>query len=189
MRGNVVELPHSLSVEHFEESALTPLSESATAELQRIVGSSDPRLNTLPSSKAKRPRRPSSASGLPSSEADVLTRLSLSAALVRSTKLGFYEDRLSDHLEKVASIPHSLKQARQTALNKASIVRSYGELLDIRQGLNLNDANLLDTPEIFWEADKDDLERSFKTACGSLDIEKRLNVVNQKLVRPRARPG
>lgn len=183
MRGNVIELPQSLSVEHFDESALTPLSETATAELQRVVSAAHDPVASLPSSKAQRPLHSAAVAGLPSSEADVLTRLSLSAALVRSTKLGFYEDRLSDHLDKVADIPQSLAQHRSTALDKKRIVRSYGELLDIRQGLNLNDANLLDAPEIFWEANSDDLEITFLKACRSLEVNKRLEVLNQKLVR------
>ncbi|KAH8921050.1 hypothetical protein BT69DRAFT_1321038 [Atractiella rhizophila] len=122
---------------------------------------------------------PTSSAGLPSSLPSLLTRLSLSSALVRSTRLGIYEEELEEFLESVADIPDALIRGSEAPTKKGVLVKRYGRLLKLRQRLELNEENLLDSPEYFWEYPV--LEGYYNSLARALDLKPRMSNFNIKL--------
>ncbi|MBW0491604.1 hypothetical protein O181_031319 [Austropuccinia psidii MF-1] len=110
----------------------------------------------------------------------LLSKLAVSSALVRACRLSRYEAQLDEFLSKVEHVPQMLKSGNDSPLNKSEIVARYGELLELRQGLSLNEENLLDLPEWFWE-DTGAEELHFKKILKEFDFERRLRVLNDKL--------
>lgn len=81
----------------------------------------------------------------------LLSKLAVSSALARACRLSRYETQLDEFLSKVEHVPMLLKKGHDSPLDKREIMARYGELLELRQALSLNDENLLDLPEWFWE--------------------------------------
>lgn len=133
-------------------TAIEPLPTSkATTSSARKAASSPSAPVTSPSPDMM-PLTPlhSPSSQLPRGEDDLRARLSLSSGLARSTKLAMYEEMLESYMDEVSSVPAALSSGSDAPLHKRDIVRNTGNLLLIRQGLNLNEQNLIDPPEMFW---------------------------------------
>lgn len=100
----------------------------------------------------------------------LLSKLAVSSALARACRLSRYETQLDEFLSKVEHVPMMLKQGHDSPLDKREIMARYGELLELRQALSLNDENLLDLPEWFWE-DTGTEESQSMTMASSVGLE------------------
>ncbi|KAK1894684.1 Required for meiotic nuclear division protein 1 like [Dissostichus eleginoides] len=102
----------------------------------------------------------------------VLEKFAFSNALCLSVKLAIWEDSLDNFVESIQSIPETLKSGRRVKLSSAEVMRKIGELFTLR-------SDLLLTPDFYW--DRENLEKLYDKTCQFLNINRRVNVVNQKL--------
>ncbi|KAK1893454.1 Required for meiotic nuclear division protein 1 like [Dissostichus eleginoides] len=102
----------------------------------------------------------------------VLEKFAFSNALCLSVKLAIWEDSLDNFVESIQSIPEMLKSGRRVKLSSAEVMRKIGELFTLR-------SDLLLTPDFYW--DRENLEKLYDKTCQFLNINRRVNVVNQKL--------
>jgi uncharacterized Rmd1/YagE family protein len=77
------------------------------------------------------------------------------------------------------AIPDQLMAGSEAPVKKRDIIRRLGELLKFRQHLNLNEANLLDSPELFWT--NPSLESYYTSMCKELEVDSRLRTLNKKI--------
>ncbi|XP_034001974.1 required for meiotic nuclear division protein 1 homolog isoform X2 [Trematomus bernacchii] len=108
----------------------------------------------------------------------VLEKFAFSNALCLSVKLAIWEDSLDNFVESIQSIPETLKSGRRVKLSSAEVMKKIGELFTLRHCINLR-SDLLLTPDFYW--DRENLEKLYDKTCQFLNINRRVNVVNQKL--------
>lgn len=108
----------------------------------------------------------------------VLEKFAFSNALCLSVKLAIWEVALDNFVESIQSIPETLKSGKRVKLSSAEVMRKIGELFTLRHCINLR-SDLLITPDFYW--DRENLERLYDKTCQFLSINRRVNVVNEKL--------
>jgi len=109
----------------------------------------------------------------------LLARYAFSQALARSTALSALETSLDEHLASMALLPESLVKHGRPGMSRVALVKKLGELLQFRQGLNLNRENFSDTPDFYWTEPV--LEGYFNSLSNALEIRLRLRSVNDKI--------
>lgn len=109
---------------------------------------------------------------------DVLSRLAISHGLAQSVKLGTFESALRKTFNHTKQIPQDLAKYGRISLSRREIRRKMGELFIERSSINLH-ADVLDTPEFFWE--HVELEPFYSMTANYLDLETRVEVLNQRL--------
>jgi uncharacterized Rmd1/YagE family protein len=109
---------------------------------------------------------------------NVLSKLAYSHGLAQSGILGLFEETLqrTSHLTK--SLPEELARNGNIRLSRKDMRRMMGQLYLDRSSINLQQ-ELLDTPDFFWE--HSDLEAMYMQMAHYMDIERRVNVLNQRL--------
>ncbi|XP_015251463.1 PREDICTED: required for meiotic nuclear division protein 1 homolog [Cyprinodon variegatus] len=108
----------------------------------------------------------------------VLEKFAFSNALCLSVKLAIWEVALDNFVESIQSIPETLKSGRRVKLSSAEVMQKIGELFTLRHCINLR-SDLLLTPDFYW--DRENLEKLYDKTCQFLSINRRVNVVNEKL--------
>ncbi|XP_071381624.1 required for meiotic nuclear division protein 1 homolog isoform X2 [Centroberyx affinis] len=108
----------------------------------------------------------------------VLEKYAFSNALCLSVKLAIWEVSLDDFVESIQSIPETLKSGKRVKLSSAEVMQKIGELFALRHCINLR-SDLLITPDFYW--DRENLEKLYDKTCQFLSINRRVNVVNEKL--------
>lgn len=108
----------------------------------------------------------------------VLEKFAFSNALSLSVKLAIWEEALDNFVESIQSIPETLKSGKRVKLSSAEVMQKIGELFTLRHCINLR-SDLLITPDFYW--DRENLERLYDKTCQFLSINRRVNVVNEKL--------
>ncbi|XP_071355022.1 required for meiotic nuclear division protein 1 homolog isoform X1 [Trachinotus anak] len=108
----------------------------------------------------------------------VLEKFAFSNALCLSVKLAIWEVSLDDFVESIQSIPETLKSGKRVKLSSAEVMQKIGELFTLRHCINLR-SDLLLTPDFYW--DRENLEKLYDKTCQFLSINRRVNVVNEKL--------
>ncbi|GLD47810.1 required for meiotic nuclear division protein 1 homolog isoform X1 [Lates japonicus] len=108
----------------------------------------------------------------------VLEKFAFSNALCLSVKLAIWEVSLDDFVESIQSIPETLKSGKRVKLSSAEVMQKIGELFSLRHCINLR-SDLLLTPDFYW--DRENLEKLYDKTCQFLSINRRVNVVNEKL--------
>uniref|UniRef100_A0A7N8WM97 Required for meiotic nuclear division 1 homolog n=1 Tax=Mastacembelus armatus TaxID=205130 RepID=A0A7N8WM97_9TELE len=108
----------------------------------------------------------------------VLEKFAFSNALCLSVKLAIWEVALDNFVESIQSIPETLKSGRRVKLSAAEVMQKIGELFTLRHCINLR-SDLLLTPDFYW--DRENLEKLYDKTCQFLSINRRVNVVNEKL--------
>uniref|UniRef100_A0A3Q3K574 DUF155 domain-containing protein n=1 Tax=Monopterus albus TaxID=43700 RepID=A0A3Q3K574_MONAL len=93
-------------------------------------------------------------------------------------KLAIWEVSLDNFVESIQSIPESLRSGRRLKLSSAEVMQKIGELFTLRHCINLR-SDLLLTPDFYW--DRENLEKLYDKTCQFLSINRRVNVVNEKL--------
>ncbi|XP_073339652.1 required for meiotic nuclear division protein 1 homolog [Pagrus major] len=108
----------------------------------------------------------------------VLEKFAFSNALCLSVKLAIWEVALDNFVESIQSIPETLKSGKRVKLSSAEVMKKIGELFTLRHCINLR-SDLLITPDFYW--DRENLEKLYDKTCQFLSINRRVNVVNEKL--------
>ncbi|XP_029982140.1 required for meiotic nuclear division protein 1 homolog isoform X2 [Sphaeramia orbicularis] len=111
-------------------------------------------------------------------EEAVLEKFAFSNALCLSVKLAIWEVSLDNFVESIQSIPETLKSGKRVKLSSAEVMKKIGELFTLRHCINLR-SDLLMTPDFYW--DRENLEKLYDKTCQFLSINRRVNVVNEKL--------
>lgn len=109
---------------------------------------------------------------------DLLTRLAISHGLAQSVKLGSFENTIRKTFNHTKHIPEDLAKQGRIPLSRKEIRRKMGELFIERNSINLH-ADVLDTPEFFWEYAE--LEPLYTMTANYLDLETRVEVLNHRL--------
>lgn len=109
---------------------------------------------------------------------DTVTKLAVSQGLAQSVKLGTFEIAIQKTFNQSKNLPEDLAKKGKIHLSKQSIRKKMGELFIARNSINLH-ADVLDTPEFFWEYPE--LEPLYMMVANYLDIETRVEVLNQRL--------
>jgi uncharacterized Rmd1/YagE family protein len=109
---------------------------------------------------------------------DILTRLAISHGLAQSVKLGSFENAIRKTFNHTKYIPEDLAKYGSVSLSRREIRRKMGELFIERNSINLH-ADVLDTPEFFWEYSE--LEPLYAMTANYLDLKTRVEVLNQRL--------
>ncbi len=110
---------------------------------------------------------------------DILTKLAFSHGLAQSVKLGAFEQTIQKTIHLTRELPEFLARQGSIRLSRNDIRRMMGRLFIDRSSINLHQ-ELLDTPEFFWE--HSDLEPYYAQVAHYLDRERRVSVLNQRLV-------
>ncbi|XP_069016730.1 required for meiotic nuclear division protein 1 homolog [Embiotoca jacksoni] len=108
----------------------------------------------------------------------ILEKFAFSNALCLSVKLAIWEVALDNFVESIQSIPETLKSGQRVKLSSAQVMQKIGELFALRHCINLR-SDLLLTPDFYW--DRENLEKLYDKTCQFLSINRRVNVVNEKL--------
>ncbi|KAM3871166.1 required for meiotic nuclear division protein 1 homolog [Diretmus argenteus] len=108
----------------------------------------------------------------------ILEKFAFSNALSLSVKLAIWEVSLDNYVESIQSIPETLKLGKRVKLSSAEVMKKIGELFSLRYCINLR-SDLLMTPDFYW--DRENLEKLYEKTCQFLSINRRVNVVNEKL--------
>lgn len=111
-------------------------------------------------------------------DTEVLSRLAISHGLAQSVKLGTFESAIRKTFNHTKHIPEDLAKRGRIPLSRKEIRRKMGELFIERNSVNLH-FDVLDTPEFFWEYTE--LEPLYAMAAKYLDVETRVEVLNQRL--------
>lgn len=109
---------------------------------------------------------------------DTLCRLAVSHGLAQSVKLGTFENAIRRTFNHTKHLPEDLAKHGRIPLSRKEIRRKMGELFIERNSINLH-VDVLDTPEFFWEYSE--LEPLYAMAANYLEIESRVEVLNQRL--------
>lgn len=109
---------------------------------------------------------------------DILSKLAVSHGLAQSVKLGTFESAIRKTFNHTKHIPEDLAKFGRISLSRREIRRKMGELFIERSSVNLH-FDVLDTPEFFWEYSE--LEPFYAMTANYLDIETRVEVLNQRL--------
>lgn len=112
-------------------------------------------------------------------EKDTLTKLAFSHGLAQSVKLGVFEQTIQRTIHLTRELPELLAMQGSIKLSRGDIRRMMGRLFIDRSSINLHQ-ELLDTPEFFWE--HADLEPYYALVAHYLDRERRVSVLNQRLL-------
>ncbi len=110
---------------------------------------------------------------------DVLTKLAFSHGMAQSVKLAVFEQTIQRTIHLTRELPELLAQQGGIQLSRKDIRKMMGRLFIDRSSINLHQ-ELLDTPEYFWE--HSDLEPYYALMAHYLDRERRVNVLNQRLL-------
>jgi len=110
---------------------------------------------------------------------EVLTKLAFSHGLAQSVKLGVFEQTIQKTIHLTKELPELLAQQGSIKLSRKDIRRMMGRLFIDRSSINLHQ-ELLDTPEFFWEYSE--LESYYSLVAHHLDRERRVSVLNQRLL-------
>ena len=109
---------------------------------------------------------------------DTLNRLAISHGIAQSVKLGTFENAIRKTFDNTKHLPEDLARHGRIPLSRNEIRRKMGELFIERNSINLH-VDVLDTPEFFWEYSE--LEPLYALTANYLDIETRVEVLNQRL--------
>lgn len=109
---------------------------------------------------------------------DTLNRLAISHGIAQSVKLGTFENAIRKTFDSTKHLPEDLAKYGRIPLSRKEIRRKMGELFIERNSINLH-VDVLDTPEFFWEYSE--LEPLYAMTANYLDIETRVEVLNQRL--------
>ncbi|KAG8905551.1 hypothetical protein FRB99_008750 [Tulasnella sp. 403] len=77
-------------------------------------------------------------------------RYAFSHALARSTSLSGLESSLDQYLSSVSMLPITLSETGRPGLERKEIIMKLGQLLRLRQSLNLTQQSFSDTPDFYW---------------------------------------
>ncbi|KAG9248506.1 hypothetical protein BJ878DRAFT_488140 [Calycina marina] len=109
---------------------------------------------------------------------DHMIKLAMSHAISQSTKLSFFEERMSKTMADAQYIPKNLALTGQLGISRTEMLKILGRLFKSRMDVNLS-SNILDIPDFFWESEP--LLRPLHEAVREyLEIGPRIQVLNER---------
>ncbi|KAM7224521.1 putative ACR, YagE family COG1723 domain containing protein [Rhypophila decipiens] len=109
---------------------------------------------------------------------DHMIKLTISHAIAQSTKLCFFEERMSETMLDAEHVPKRLALTGELNMTRAEIVRILGRLFKSRVDINLS-SNILDVPNFFWESEPM-LHPLYVAIRDYLEIDPRIKVLNER---------
>ena len=105
-------------------------------------------------------------------------KLAYSYAIAQSVRLDVFEDDIEKAISATSQIPIHLAKVGTVGMSNRQVTVKMGELFLQRSNVNLH-SDILDTPELFWEFDE--YEQMYILGRAYLDIDKRIEILNQRL--------
>ncbi|OAA39170.1 sporulation protein RMD8 [Metarhizium rileyi] len=109
---------------------------------------------------------------------DHMIKLTISHAIAQSTKLCFFEERMSETMLDAQHVPKTLALSGQLNMTRVEIVSLLGRLFKSRVDINLS-SNILDVPNFFWDSEPT-LHPLYVAIREYLEIDPRIKVLNER---------
>ena len=109
---------------------------------------------------------------------DHMIKLTMSHAIAQSTKLSFFEQRMSTTMLEAQYVPKRLALTGRLGMRREDVVKILGRLYTSRVEVNLS-SNMLDVPNFFWDAEPH-LHPLYVAVREYLEIESRIKVLNER---------
>ncbi|KAH7133265.1 hypothetical protein B0J13DRAFT_597800 [Dactylonectria estremocensis] len=109
---------------------------------------------------------------------DHMIKLTISHAIAQSTRLCFFEERMSETMLDAQDVPKMLALTGELNMTRTEIVRMLGRLFKSRVDINLS-SNILDVPNFFWDAEPT-LHPLYAAVREYLEIDPRIKVLNER---------
>ncbi|KAH6669270.1 hypothetical protein B0J14DRAFT_566028 [Halenospora varia] len=109
---------------------------------------------------------------------DHMIKLAMSHAIAQSTKLSFFEERMSQTMLDAQHVPKHLALTGKLGMSRREIVKILGRLFKSRVDVNLS-SNILDNPNFFWDSEPT-LYPLYTAVREYLEITARTKVLNER---------
>ncbi|CAK7201330.1 Sad1-interacting factor 3 [Sporothrix eucalyptigena] len=109
---------------------------------------------------------------------DHMVKLTISHAIAQSTKLCFFEEKMSETMQNAQHVPKRLALTGELNMSRTEIVKILGNLFKNRVDINLS-SNILDVPNFFWDAEPT-LHPLYVAIREYLEIDPRIQVLNER---------
>ncbi|PNP55247.1 hypothetical protein THARTR1_04389 [Trichoderma harzianum] len=109
---------------------------------------------------------------------DHMIKLTISHAIAQSTKLCFFEERMSETMLDAQHVPKTLALTGELGMTRTEIVKIMGQLFKSRVDINLS-SNILDVPNFFWDSEPT-LHPLYEAIREYLEIDLRIKVLNER---------
>ncbi|KAI1803642.1 DUF155-domain-containing protein [Daldinia bambusicola] len=109
---------------------------------------------------------------------DHMVKLTISHAIAQSTKLCFFEERMSESMLNAQDVPKRLALTGELNMTRTEIVKILGRLFKSRVDINLS-SNILDVPNFFWDSEPT-LHPLYVAIREYLEIDLRTKVLNER---------
>ncbi|KAH9997175.1 DUF155-domain-containing protein [Xylariaceae sp. FL0662B] len=109
---------------------------------------------------------------------DHMVKLTISHAIAQSTKLCFFEERMSETMQNAQHVPKRLALTGELNMTRTEIVKILGRLFKSRVEINLS-SNILDVPNFFWDSEPT-LHPLYVAIREYLEIDPRTKVLNER---------
>ncbi|KAI0843990.1 DUF155-domain-containing protein [Daldinia vernicosa] len=109
---------------------------------------------------------------------DHMVKLTISHAIAQSTKLCFFEERMSETMLNAQDVPKRLALTGELNMTRTEIVKILGRLFKSRVDINLS-SNILDVPNFFWDSEPT-LHPLYVAIREYLEIDLRTKVLNER---------
>lgn len=109
---------------------------------------------------------------------DHMIKLTISHAIAQSTKLCFFEERMSETMQDAQDVPKTLALTGELNMTRTEIVKIIGRLFKSRVDINLS-SNILDVPNFFWDSEPT-LHPLYAAIREYLEIDPRIKVLNER---------
>ncbi|KAK0748035.1 hypothetical protein B0T21DRAFT_278467 [Apiosordaria backusii] len=109
---------------------------------------------------------------------DHMVKLTISHAIAQSTKLCFFEERMSETMLDAQPVPKRLAITGELNMTRTEIVKILGRLFKSRVDINLS-SNILDVPNFFWDSEPT-LHPLYVAIREYLEIDPRIRTLNER---------
>ncbi|CAK4034218.1 Sporulation RMD8 [Lecanosticta acicola] len=109
---------------------------------------------------------------------DHMIKLAMSHGIAQSTKLSFFEEKMSRTMSEAQYVPRRLALEGRLGMDRKEIVGLVGRLFEGRVEVNLS-SNMLDTPSFFWGSEPT-LHPLYAAVREYLEIRPRIQVLNER---------
>ncbi|KFZ17353.1 hypothetical protein V502_04626 [Pseudogymnoascus sp. VKM F-4520 (FW-2644)] len=109
---------------------------------------------------------------------DHMIKLAMSHAIAQSTKLSFFEEKMSQTMLDAQHVPKRLALTGELGMSRPEVVKILGRLFKSRVDVNLS-SNILDVPNFFWDSEPT-LHPLYFAVREYLEITPRIKVLNER---------
>ncbi|KAA8575416.1 hypothetical protein MFRU_002g00980 [Monilinia fructicola] len=109
---------------------------------------------------------------------DHMIKLGMSHAIAQSTKLSFFEERMSQTMLSAEHVPKHLALTGELGMSRTEILKILGRLFKSRVDVNLS-SNILDVPSFFWDSEPT-IHPLYEAIREYLEIGPRITTLNER---------